>query len=442
MDLFRKYDIRGIYGENLTDDTALRLGKAFGTFLKGNKTVCVGFDTRPSSEKLFNNFSSGLVSTGCNIISLGLVTSPITYFYAWKNKMFGCMITASHSPAEWNGFKLIEPNGTSLLEGIEKVKGIFDSRNFSKGEGRTDEDKKAVEKYENFLQKKFGTLKGRVVTDFLGGSGVKAMEVFKNMGLEIIPLHKKPDPSLYGFHLLEPWGKLLTDIKEMVKEEEADFGVAFDCDADRSIFIGPDGENVDTSVISGIFIENILKKKKGKIVCAYDCASELEKFSKKLGGDFSWSRVGHSFLEKECLKEKVLFAAEQSAHFYLKEFYPFSDGILSTLYLAKILNENRKKLNELTRKIKFHPIGKTYINARTDENKVRVVEELRKDFPKSKDIMDGFKIKLNEDEWVLIRSSQTLPEINIGAEGKNKKRLEEIMQKYSKLINQKMANIS
>jgi phosphomannomutase len=442
MNLFRAYDLRGVYPDEINERIAERVGKALGTFLQGRETVCVGFDTRFSSKRISKSLSSGLISTGCDVISLGLVPSPIVYFHAWKNKTFGCAITASHNPQEWNGFKLIKPDGTSFVEDLEKLKNVFESENFLKGRGRIEEDKKVLEEYTRFLQKKFGILKGRIVIDFLGGAGVIAANVFEDIGLNIIPLHDKPDPSLYGFHRLEPWGKLLNTAKKKVKREKVDFGVAFDCDADRSVFISPTGEYVDGSVMNGIFIEHILKRKKGEIIATYDCATELEKFAKKFNGKFSWCRVGHGFIEKKRLEENALFAGEQSSHFYFNEFYPFSDGILTTLYLAKILNETGEKFNELINRIKFHPVEKIYINAGNDEKKIRVVEELKKDFPKAMDIMDGFKIKLNNVEWILIRSSQTLPEINICAEGKNKKRLNEIVKKYSRLISEKLRGLN
>lgn len=435
MSIFRAYDIRGIYGKDLTDEIALKLGKALGTFLKGKEDVCVGFDTRPSSPNLFNNFVFGLTSTGCNVISLGMVPNPLAYFFAWKNKIFGCHITASHNPVEWNGFKIFKPSGVSFIEEMKTVEDIFNSEKFIVGkEGKITKENNIIKDYAKFLKNKIGKVNGKIVVDFLGGAGVKATEIFKEIGLDIIPLHDKPDASLYGFHRLEPWGNLLNAVKKTVKKEKADFGVAFDCDADRSVFINSSGEYVDSSVINGIFIKNILKEREGKIIITFDCASELENFSKNLGGKLIRCRVGHSFIEEKVVKENALFAGEQSSHYYFNEIYPFSDGMLSTLYLSKILKETNKKFDELIKEIKFHPIEKLYIDAKTDKKKIEVVEKLRKKYPKSIDIMDGFKIELNDIEWVIIRASQTLPEVNLCIEARNKIRLKELTKKYSKII--------
>lgn len=440
MSIFKTYDIRGVYGKDLTEEIALKIGKSLGTFLKGKGSVAIGWDTRFSSKEIFDSFSSGLASTGCKIVSLGLVPNPVLYFYAWKNKTFGCLISASHSPKEWNGFKIVKPNGVSFVEEIEKIKDIFDSGKFmvSKEKGSVEYYKEAIEDYKNFLRKKIDTLKGKIVVDCFGGAGSVGINIFSNFGLEIIGLHDKPDSSFYGFNRPEPKGKNLETLKKIVKKEKADFGAAFDGDADRAIFVDNNGRELNGSIMNCIFIESVLKKKKGKIIATVDCASELKKLTQKYGGKLMWWRVGHGFIEQKCVDENALFAGEQSSHFYFNEFYPFSDGTLAILHLAKILNEKKKRLSELVDKIKLHPTEKIYINAENDEKKNRVIRNLKKEFPKALNTMDGIKIELNEIEWILIRASQTLPEINLCIEAKNKKRLKELLEKYSKIIKKEL----
>jgi phosphomannomutase/phosphoglucomutase len=439
MNIFKAYDIRGIYGEDITDEIALDLGKSLGTFLKGKGNVCIGYDTRPSSINLFKNFVSGLTSTGCNVVSLGMVPNPIAYFFAWKNKIYGCHVTASHNPVDWNGFKLIKPNGVTFIDEYKTLESILRSKKFITGKkGNVIEEKNAINEYVNFLKSKFGKLNGKIIVDFLGGAGIRSLEVLKKLGLDVIPLHEKPDASLYGFHRLESWGDLLNTAMETVKKEKADFGVAFDADADRSIFINSAGEYMDPSVMHGIFTKNILKGKKGKIIATFDSATELEKLSKDIGGKLIWSRIGHNFIEQKILDENALFAGEQSSHYYFNEFYPFSDGVLTTLKLCKILNETKRSFDDFIKEIKFHPVVKLYIEAGTDEKKIEVVEKLRNKHPDSIDIADGFKFKLNEVEWVIIRGSQTLPEINLCIEALNEKRMKELVQKYSDIIKKEL----
>jgi phosphomannomutase len=438
--LFRAYDLRGLYPYEINEKIAERVGKALGTFLEGKESVCVGFDTRSSSRRIFKNFCSGLSSTGCRVISLGLLPNPVVYFHAWKNKIFGCMITASHNPKNWTGFKLIKPNGTSFLEEIEKLKEIFEVGNFLTGNGRIQEEN-ALVPYKIFLKKNLGEIKCKIVVECFGGAGVKGIEVLQELGLNVIGLHDRPDKNFFGFERPEPKGENLKPLIKAVKKRKADFGVAFDGDADRAVFVDGRGRELSGSLASTIFLQDILKRKKGKVILTADCASELKRMVEKLGGKLIWWRVGHGFIEKKVVEENALFAAEESSHFYFNQFYPFSDGILATAYLAKILFERGEKLSSIVDKIKIHPTEKIYVNVVTDENKFKIVEKLKEDFPEAINIMDGIKIELNKVEWVLIRASQTLPEINICAEGKDKRRLKEIVGKYKKIVEEKLREL-
>jgi phosphomannomutase len=438
MSIFRSYDIRGIYDKDLTYDVVNRIGKALGTLLKGKQIVCIGHDTRLSSLDIYEALASGLMSTGCNIIFIGMVPNPVAYFYAWKNKMFGCYITASHNPKEWNGLKLIRPDGSSFVEEIHELKAIFDSGKFLKGEGRVVADRSAIEEYKKFLKRKLGGVRGKIAVECFGGAGVKAVEVFRYLGLEVVPLHEKPDGNFYNFSRPEPKGKNLDLLKKTVRKVKADFGLGFDGDADRSVFVDDRGREVNAGVINSIFIKAVLRQKKGKVVATVDSASEIEDIVKKCGGEIVWSPIGHNRIEQAIIKEKAVYAGEQSSHVYLSRFYPFSDGILATLYLLKILKGARKKLSRLVDGIKLLPVERFYVEARNDEVKNRVVENLKKQFPDAIDLVNGFKIKLNDVEWVLVRASQTLPEIVITVEARNKRRLEELARRYSGLLKREL----
>jgi len=433
MSIFRAYDIRGIYKQDLDKEIMLRLGKALGTFLRGNKNVAVGYDTRLSSKRLFDSFTKGLKSTGCNVINLGMVPNPIVYFYAWKNRTFGVMITASHNPKEWNGLKIVRPSGISFINEISEIEKIFKFRKFIEGKGKMSKDN-VLEKYRIFLKRKIGFIKKKAVVECFGTVGVKALPILKDLGLDTTSLHDKPDGKFFGFERPEPKGSNLKLVKKAVKKEEADFGIAFDGDADRAVFIDDKGRELDGSIMSAIFVDYILRKRRGKIVITYDCASELEGIVENLGGRIVWSRVGHGYIERRVVYERALFAGEQSSHFYFNQFYPFSDGILATLFLAKILTEGDEKLSKMVDSIKMNPTEKIYINVGMDENKNKIMKSIKKKYDDAQQIMDGIKIKLNKVEWILIRSSQTNPEINLCIEARNKARLKKLRQKYTKII--------
>ncbi|HDD71430.1 MAG TPA: hypothetical protein ENF99_00395, partial [Candidatus Aenigmarchaeota archaeon] len=248
--------------------------------------------------------------------------------------------------------------------------------------------------------------------------------------------------NYYGLKRLEPKGRNLGLLKQRVKEEKADFGAAFDADGDRAVFVDDRGRELSGSEMNYIFIQDILERKKGKIILTVDCASELEDLVKKLRGKLIWWRIGHGFIEKKIKEERALFAGEQSSHFYFNEFYPFSDGTLAILYLARILSKKREKLSKLVKKIKLKPVERIYLKAGSDEKKIKVIEKIKSEFPRCIRLMDGIKVKLNPEEWVLIRASQNMPEINICVEAKNKRRLREIIKKYSRLVRRKLKEIS
>jgi phosphomannomutase/phosphoglucomutase len=357
----------------------------------------------------------------------------MVYFYAWKNKVYGVVITASHNPKEWNGLKIVKPNGVSFINELKKLEKIFQSKNFIRGKGKITKDN-AKKLYEKFLIRRFNRINKKIVAEFFGGVSSVALSIFRKMGLKTITLHARMNKNFSGFRRPEPKGKNLIPLKKKVKKMKADFGVAFDGDGDRSVFIDDKGRELNGSILSAIFVNYILRKKRGKIIVTADCASEIEDIVKKLNGKIIWWRVGHGFIEKKCLEEKALFAGEQSSHFYFNEFYPFSDGILATIYLAKILSESNKKLSDLVGEMNLCPMEKLYINVRTDKNKIKILEKLRKKYPRALDVMDGIRIRLNKKEWVLIRASQTMPEINLCIEAKNKKRLKVLVRKYTKMI--------
>ena len=424
--IFRGYDIRGIYPKEINRKISNRLGKAFGTFLDG-ETVVVGSDTRASSKKILKPFIEGVRSTGCEVIFIGKVPNPATYYYAFSHKIFGAYITASHNPPEYTGIKFIKPNGVSFLRELAHIKEIFYSGKFNEGFGYL-EKINGFEEYENFLLKNFNSLQGSVVVESFGGVGELATKILEKSGLNVRSIRKKIDSNFFGLRP-EPKRENLRHMPRFLKNKN--FGVAYDGDADRSVFVTEKGKVLNGSEVASIFIPEVLKKKREKIILTADCAKELESLVKKKKSKVIWWRVGHGFIEEKLVEEKAIFAAEQSSHFYFNEFYPFSDGILSTLYMAKILDG--KKISEVL-KLKINPIEKFYINAENERVKALAMRKIMNSLKNGRKMMDGIRIELNKSEWVLIRASQTMPEINVVIEARNKKRLNELKRKYSNYV--------
>jgi phosphomannomutase/phosphoglucomutase len=430
--IFRAYDIRGIFGTELTLEMCETIGKAVGTFVNSDELV-VGYDTRGHSPKVFDAFVKGVTSTGVDVISVGMVPNPIAYFTAFKNKIPGAYITASHNPPEYNGIKLFREDGSSFVAELVRIKGIADSGEFKEGAGKMSEIDYAITDYNYFLQDKLHIEDGikMVVECFHGSAGIVTPSLFKDFGIETIPINNQPKGDFGGLRP-EPRLDNLDTLRKAVIENKADFGVAFDGDADRSVFVDDKGKVYMACVPGVMFIKDILKKQKGKIVATIDCG--VGRYTEENGGQTVWVRIGHGFIEESLVKEKALFAFEQSSHFYFNKFYPFSDGLLSALKMAELLSKSDESFSEIASKIKLNPTEKFYLKCRDHEHKDSVMQKIRQMFPEGKDYIDGIKIFLNDTEWVLLRVSQTNPEINICIEAKNERRLKELVDAYTKIV--------
>jgi phosphomannomutase / phosphoglucomutase len=437
--MFRAYDIRGVYGQELTDSVCELIGKAIGTMLNVDEYI-VGYDTRTHSPKIFEQFLKGITSTGTDVLSVGMLPNPVIYFNGFINKLPGLMITASHNPPEYNGFKFFRANGSSYTDEIPKIKeivkgGVFKASSY----GNLVDIDYGLNDYREFLDGKIKVEKKiKVVAEcFHGVASTIVPYIFETFGIECIPLHHDIKGDFGGLRP-EPKGENLNELRKKVVQEKADFGIAFDGDADRSVFIDNEGKEYMASVPGTLFIKDILSKTKGEIIATIDCPSAISKAVEENGGKIFWNRIGHGFIEENLIKRKALFAVEQSSHFYFNQFYPFSDGFLAGLKMAEILSKSDKKFSELAAEMTYNPTEKIYIDAGTDAKKVKVVENLKKQFSDVIDAVDGFKIFLNETEWVMIRTSQNLPEVNLVIEAKDEKRLKEILEKYTKLIKEEI----
>lgn len=434
--IFKAYDIRGVYGTELTNEKVELIGKAAGTLIGDVDEYIVGYDTRAHSPKVFENFVKGLNSTGADAHSIGMLPNPVAYFTGFKNKLPGVYITASHNPHEYNGLKFFRKDGSSYVEELQKLKEIIKSGNFKQAPTgqQVDLDYGLID-YEDYLADKINIEKPiKVVAECFNGSAATIIpHIFETMGITCVTLNKDIKGDFGGLRP-EPKGENLKALREAVIAEKADFGIAFDGDSDRGVFIDDQGMEPSPSAMGSIFIADILKKTRGTILATVDCPSSIAKITNELGGKLIWNRIGHGFIEENLIKHNALFAVEQSSHFYFNQFYPFSDGFLSALRMAEILSRTGKKLSELSAEIEQNPTEKVYINAGTNEKKNKVIEYLHQKYPESIDAVDGFKIMLNDTEWVLIRISQNLPEINLAIEAKDEARLKELHSEYEKVI--------
>ncbi len=444
---FHAYDIRGLIDSELNDETAENLGKAFGTVING-KPVVVGRDIRHSSKQIAPAFIRGLVSTGCDVTDIGECPSPMLFFNALNLKKFGAIITASHNPAEYTGFKFVEPNGLSFLNQYEEMKKIYVNRRFISGKGSV-RQADGYAPYLDFLRKAIKLNPNKKITvavECLYASGaVLIPRLYEDMGLKAIPLHAIPMPD-FNKQRPEPKGENLRELGSIIVSKGADFGVALDGDCDRSVIVDDMGRELNGSISSAVFINKILPKKpqgRRNVVMTVDCNSELKQLSESLGGKLVWSDVGHSFIGKAVYGSNAVYGGEMSSHMWF-EHYPFSDGFLCGLKMAEILSNSDEKLSEMADKVKLAPMLKEYVGCGTQDKKDRVISTLvaesKKQHPDATLTRDGVKFFLNELEWVMLRKSNNLPEVCIVIEAKDNSRLKELHSEYRKMVDGIIAN--
>lgn len=431
--IFRAYDIRGIFDEQLTEEVAAVLGVAFGSFLGENREVVVGRDVRLSGETLRNALVSGLVSR-CDVIDVGVVPTPLLYFATnHLKKDGGIMITASHNPPEWNGFKLFRQKGCIYGDEMARIKQMaktVDLEDFERKPGKIVAYKGILQKYVEFVLDKIEVERGlRIVADTANGvCGLLVPSLFKQLDCEILTLNEKPD-GRFPAHLPEPKEETLGELRKEVVEKGADFGVGYDGDGDRAVFVDDEGKIIPGDLVLLIFAKDVLERRKGgKIVYELSCSMAVEEFVKTLGGVPVVERVGHVFIMDKMIAEDAVLGGETSGHFYFPELYGMDDAVFASLRMAEILSESGEKLSEIVDSLPRYPsIHERNFNC-PDRLKFAVIDRLKvrfRDYGLDVLDIDGVKL-LDEDGWVLLRPSNTEPLIRVSAEARSEEKLKKL----------------
>ncbi|MEM2972215.1 MAG: phosphomannomutase/phosphoglucomutase [Candidatus Bathyarchaeia archaeon] len=443
--IFRAYDIRGVYGETLTEDVAAVIGAAFSAFIGKNRTVVVGRDVRLSGEPLKNALISGLIFN-CNVTDVGVVPTPVLYFAVNHLKSdAGIMITASHNPPKWNGFKLFK-RGVCLSSGemaqIREMAKATSLKNLGGKNGKVVRYAGVLQDYMDFVLKKVKVKKRlRVVADTANSvCGLLASPLFKQLNCEVKVLNEKPNGN-FPAHLPEPKEETLAELKKEVVNSKADFGVGYDGDGDRAVFVDDKGRIIPGDLTLMIFAKDALEKSKGgKIIYDLSCSMAVEEFIRKHGGNPIVERIGHTFIMDRMIREKALVGGETSSHFYFSECGGMDDAVFASLKMAEILSKSDNSLSEIVDSLPKYPAFHERNFECPDHLKFAVIEKLKAKFKsygfKFLDI-DGIKL-LNEDGWILLRPSNTEPLIRVSAEAKTKKQLDELYKFAKKELKQIM----
>lgn len=443
--MFREYDIRGIWEKDINEEISYHIGRAFATKLLsfGKNKMLVGYDNRTSSETIEKNLIKGLTDGGVNVVRLGLVTTPM-YYYAWDklNIKCGIMITASHNPKEYNGFKM-SYNGIHNCFGkdVTDLYYVIINGIYSEGNGTiTNADIKEdyIKMIHNHIN--MGNNKLKVVYDCGNGTtSIIANDIFKsNDYIEYIPLFAESDGAFPNHHPDPSVEENLKQLKEKVLEVHADCGIAFDGDGDRVGVVDNLGQMIPIDkymIIIWRDIYNKVAKKEGFF--DVKCSKALEDELIKLGIKPICTRTGNSYTKKISAENNYPFGGEMSGHLYFRDrFIGTDDGIYAGLRFIEILSKSKKKASEL-----LEGINKYYS---TDENKIEVedakkekvvdgVEEYCKKKGYKYITTDGVKVLYN-DGFALVRKSNTTPNITTRYEAKTQERLNEIEKEYNTLI--------
>ena len=443
-EIFKAYDVRGIYGQNLTEDTVYKIGRAFVYFLKC-KYVIVGTDMRISSPKLSKAFMKGVAEQGANAIFIGQVCTDAVYFASGFLNKPAVMFTASHNPPQYNGLKFCKAEAIPINEdtGLKEIKSTIEKNQYNKikikKNGKIikkDILKDYVKHVRKFIDvKKLKKL--RVAVDAGNGMAGKIVPlIYKNLPVKIVPLYFKLDGT-FPNHPADPIKhENLTELQKNVKEKNCDFGIAFDGDADRIFFVDENGNIANSSLISSLIIKNILmKKKKEKIIYNAVCSHIVPETIIKYGGNPIIERVGHSFIKETMRKTKALFACEHSAHYYYRDNYRADSGMITSLIIADIVSKENKQLSTLLSEFKkYHTIEETSVEVKDKNAKLKEIEHIyKKQKPKKISKLDGITIEF-DDWWFNVRPSNTEPLLRLNLEADSEELMREKREELVRIM--------
>lgn len=445
--IFRAYDIRGIYGKDFTDSDSKLIGKSFATMIKPN-TVVVGADNRISSPNVKKFLIEGLIESGCSVIDIGMVPTPLLYYSIIKLRADGgIMITASHLTSEWNGFKLCLKDANHLVDyEIKKVYEIIEGGKFILGKGKVS-SKNMEDRYADEVCRKIKLgRKLRIAVDTGNGMGGPTIKMlFKKLGIEAEFLFSEPDGKYPNHHPDPTIEESLSELKKAIKKGKCDLGIAIDGDCDRVVFLNEKAEVLKSDQTLAIFARDVLKiHRKARILCEVKCSRLLPEDVESHGGCVIMGRTGHSFMKNRMhIEKEIELAGEVSAHFFFREFYNTDDAFFASLKMAQIVSSSKHSLSEIVETLpKYFSTPEIRLDT-TDDEKFAIVEKLASDFREmSKNAksrinkiidIDGIRVEF-ADGWGIARAGNTSPVLNMRFEAKTKKRLEEIKKLFMEKV--------
>ena len=446
--IFREYDIRGVYNEQFDVEFAYNLGKAFATYAskklgKDQLRLSLGYDARSSSVDLIEGLKKGFVESGAHVYMLGLVTSPISYFSTFTLDLDGAiMVTGSHNPSEYNGFKISFGKTTIFGEEILKLRDIIHSKQYISGKGSF-EVHDIFPAYLERYKKEFGKLTPiKVVLDCGNGAGGAIVrKLYNAVGLDPVILFEEPDGRFPNHHPDPTVEKNLKDLAAKVRETGAVVGIGFDGDADRIGIVDHTGKMIYGDELMTIFARSVLADKKGeKIVGDVKCSDRMYADIKAYGGVPVLWKTGHSLIKEKVKSEKAPFGGEMSGHvFFADRNYGYDDAPYAGLRLCEIISKTGKNVQDLLVGLPSAFNTPEIRIDTTEEKKVLLVEKVKEAFAKPSDeytlnLIDGIRISFR-DGWALARASNTQPVLVVRFESTTASGLERIQNSVMSVVN-------
>ncbi len=441
--IFREYDIRGVAGTDILDEDVTNIGKAYGTLLlrKGNKKISVGRDCRQTSDRYADLFIQGITSTGCDVVDIGICPTPVLYFSIHHlDLQGGAMVTASHNPPEYNGFKMMSGHDSIHGEGLQEVRKVIEANDFTQGQGtRTQAD--VITPYKaNILDTIAISKQIRIGIDAGNGTGgLTALSVLKDLGCEVHDLYCDLDGTFPNHEADPTQKKNLTDLIALVKEKKLDLGVGYDGDADRIGVVDKNGNVIYGDQLMVIYAREILERSPGAtFISEVKCSMVMYEDIRKHGGNAIMWRTGHSLIKKKMKEENAALAGEMSGHMFFKDRYlGFDDALYATCRLLEIMADTGKGVDEL-----IADLPKTFTTPELrvdcpDDIKFDVVAKMVAHFREKQEIIDIDGLRaLYDDGWGLVRASNTQPALVLRFEALTEARLEEIRTEIETTLKQ------
>jgi len=422
--IFKAYDVRGIYPDELDEDAAYRMGIGFARseLLAAGHDIVIGRDMRESSDSLFDAFASGANAGGLDVIDIGLCTTPMLYFAVnMLNAAGGAMITASHNPGQYNGFKLVREEAIPIGgdTGLDRIKqeALMASRTGNGTHGSTIRQEEILERYATFFAQRFSVdLINPVVIDTGNGmAGAILPRILQDQQITYLRLFFEPN-GRFPHHEANPLKEEnLRQLREAMKKTPGSIGVAFDGDADRVCFLDEAGHVVRGDLLVALLAPRFLSGRPGGKIL-YDLRSSriVPEEIRKFGGQPIRTRVGHAFIKQIMRKERALFGGELSYHFYFSEFFNCESGIFAMLEVLDIIAESGQSLAELIDPLrKYSHSGEINFRVECVDDALRTIESHFSDGRISH--LDGLSVEY-EDWWFSLRPSNTEPLLRLNLE--------------------------